>query len=479
MQVKNSFDARKRNLGSKPVTKKRKWRRALITTAIVILLLLGLLLGTAIWHSLTHVTTVRAAVHAAIRRVASDVDARIEKLYVRTGDHVTQGQPLARLDDTPLRAALAAAEADKAICQSELAQAKARVRVIDAQCRADIELMQAQIEMAKRRIASADIALAMRRQRIPEEIRRAQAYRDEAAARLQYLKKGARREEIEVARARLATARARESLRKFQVKQTETLVARHVESPLELEVIKTELHTQSNEVREAELRLQQLLAGPTSDQIEATRQALEAREAALTLVQTREEELPVLAAELAIRKSELSKAKTALKRAEAKRYDVAVAQERVKAAEAQLERAAADGAERSALLKRMTLVSPVTGTVIRIFNHEGEICRKGVRTLLVTDDTSGRWIEGHVREDDAALLKEGQTASVELVMGSGNYVTATVEAVGLLTAAMDNEDEAVSSKNYAALVWVKLKPVSDMGNVRPGMSAQAVINVNQ
>ena len=154
-----------------------------------------------------------------------------------------------------------------------------------------------------------------------------------------------------------------------------------------------------------------------------------------------------------------------------------VARERVKAAEAELKRAQADIEERAALLKRMTLVSPVTGTIIRTFDNVGEICRKGIPSILVSDDAKGRWIEGFVHEDEARLLKVGQRASVELVLGSGDYVQARVEAVALATSAISRNEASSSDSGMAEMIWVKLRPLSDIGNVRPGMSASAVIRV--
>jgi len=475
--MKNSFDARRRNLGSAPVSERPRWRRRLILGGLALAGVVALIVAVAIWHSLTHVTTVRAWVSAAVRNLSTDVDARMLELHVRPGDKVKAGQALARLDDSALRATLKSAQAEVAVRESKVAQARARARMIEAQVKADITLARARVEMARRRVESAKTQLAVRRRRIPEEIRRARAYRDEASARLEYLRKGARKEQVEMARARLATAKARESLRRYQVKQTESLVEREVESPLELEVMKTELSAQENEVREAELQLEQLLAGPTSDEVEAAKQALEAREAALTLAQARMEEVPVVEAELAIREAELKEAETELRRADAKRHEVAVAEEEVKASEAELARARADVDEQRALLERMTVYSPVTGTVIQTYGHAGEICRKGATIIQVTDDSKGFWIEGRVREDDAGLLAEGQVSEVEVVPGSGDYVEAVVEAVGLSTSRSDRGAGGGGGYGFPELVYVKLKPVEALKNVRHGMTARAVINV--
>jgi len=476
--MKETFDARRRNLGEPPAARSVNWRLLLLKVGLPLVLVVAGIAGYAIWYVRTHVATVRAAVAASVVSLAADVDARLVKLHVRAGESVKAGQPVARLDDAALLAALAAAEADKAIKESAVQQARAQARLVEAEVEADIELARAQLEMARSRASRAEILLALRRKKVPEEIRRARAWRDEALARLDYLRKGARQEEIEVARARLATARAREALRRYQVEQTQALVERGVESPLELEVMKTELETQQNEVREAELRLQQLLAGPTTEEIEQVKQQLEAREAALMLAESGEEEVQSLAADLAIRRAELAEAQTALGRAEARRLEIDVARERVKAAEAELQRAVAAVEEQKALLERLTIVSPVDGTVIRTFEQVGEVCKKGVPIVLITDDSEGRWIEGYVREDEAGLIRIGQPAEVEIVRGSGDYVKAVVTAVGLSTSAIDRQDDTgLSARIPSQLVWVKLYPVDGMNDVRPGTSARAVIRV--
>lgn len=475
--MKNNFDARRRNLGSAPVSNAPDWRKRIIIGGSVFAGIVALCVAGAIWYSLTHVTTVRAWVSAAVRELSTDVDARMLELRVAPGDKVTAGQALARLDDSALRAALKSAEAEVAIQVSSVAQAEAQEQMTSAQIEADIMLARARIEMAQKRVDSAETMLAIRRQKIPEEVRRARAYRDEAAASLAYLRKGAREEQIEMARARLATAKAREALGRYQVKQIEVLVQRRVESPLELEVMKTELSAQENLTREAELYLAQLLAGPTSDQVEAAKQALEAREAALTLVRATMQEIPVVEGDLAIRQAELKEAQTALTHAEAKRHEIAVVRERVKSAQAQLLRVRADVDQRKALLARMTIYSPVTGTVIQTYGHEGEICSKGVTIIQVTDDSQGFWIEGRVREDDAGLLAEGQAAEVEVVIGSGDYVKAVVEAVGLTTSRSDRSAVTVATYGTGELVFVKLKPLDKLAKVRHGMTTRAVIRV--
>jgi len=479
--MKSTFDARKRNLGTEPPSEAKRWRGKLIVAGVCVLAAVAAISGGFVWWSMTHVTTVRASVCAAVVSLASDVDARMAELRVRSGRRVTKGEVLARLDDSALRASLAAADAEKAIKESLCAQAKARCRLVETRVEAQIALAQAHVSIAKGRVESTQAALDLRRAKLPAEIRRARAQRDEAFARLQHLKKGTRKEKIEAAKARLQTSQARAALASFQVKQTETLVARHVESQLELQVMKTELAARKNEVREAELQLAQLLSGAMPDQIEAATQALEAREAALSLARTEEKALAVLAADLSIRKGELREAEVELKHAEAQQVQVSQAEEQIKAAAAEFRKAEAEVARGQATLANMTIVSPVTGTVIRTFDQEGEVCRKGVPTILVADDSAGRWIEGYVNEDDAGLVRVGQRAKAEVIVGSSEYVEATVEAVGLSTSAVSRSkagsSEGSAMRDMGEMVWVKLRPVEPMEHLLPGMTARAVIRV--
>jgi multidrug resistance efflux pump len=321
--------------------------------------------------------------------------------------------------------------------------------------------------------------LALLRGKAPEEVRRAQAQRDEAQARLRQMQKGLRQETIDAAKARMETAKARAALSQLQVKQTEELVQRNVESPLTLEVRRTELIARQNEVLEAQLTLATLEAGAVDEQIEAAKQTVLAREAALGVAQSDLKEIDVIASDLSIRRAELNQAEIELKRAEDRRVQAVLAREQVKVAEAELKKAEADIEGRQAVIRGMAFFSPVDGIVLRTFEHEGEVCRKGVPTILVADVSTGWWIEGFITEYDASRVRPGQKARVELVIGSGDYVNAVVEAVGLSTTAINRDGNG--GRSLAAesrdMVWVKLQPVNTNRQPIPGTSAEVVIRV--
>lgn len=409
------YEAMRQARGVEPEAARSGWRRKAMVGGGSALTLVGGLGALFIWQAFTHVTTTRASVCAAVVMLSSDADARAKRLLVEPGQTVAAGDVLVQLDDSDARAALASAEA---------AQAVAQARVETAQ--ADLEL---------------------RATRLPEEIRRAEAERAEAAARLAQLKAGARPEEIESARVRLSSARTMAELYTGDVAQSELLLKHGYISRHDVDVERARMTTQRNTAREAELTLVRLEAGPRETEVQAVEQTLAAREAALALARSGEKQIESMKADLAARKAELARAEADVNRG------------------------------RSAL-ERMAIVSPVAGTVIRTFIHEGELCRRGVTAVLVADDSAGRWVEGFVREKDARLLKVGQPANVEMVIGSGEYVEATVEAVALATSSLgESETGAARPAPIPETVWVRLRPKSVQGTPLPGMSASAVIRV--
>lgn len=476
-----TYEARRGARGGDLPPKQKSWRRRLILGgAILAMLILGTVGYIVVW-SLTHVTTVRAQVCAAVVSLASEVDARMVELCVHPGQLVDKGEVLARLDDSELRAALRSAEASQAIRRSLHAQAVAALEVTKGNVEADIALARARVAVAKARLGRAQSGSDGRSARLPEEVRRAAALYEESKARLARLRKGYRKEELEVAKVRLLTARARGALVALEKKQVEELVKRNVESRLALEISKTELTAQQNTVREAELELAKLLAGPDQDEVKAAEQAVAALAAALSLARLGAEEVKSLKAEMAVRRAELKESEAELLRAEGGRPQIKYAEEQVKREEAEMRKAEADVAARRAALQNMTIRSPVAGTVIRTFQREGEICRKGIPTILVADDSAGRWIEGFVQESDAARLKIGQAAEVETVVGSREYIQAVVQDVALATSSLSRAEGASAGSAFGAgsgeLVWVKLKPDQPIGRLLPGMSARSVIRV--
>jgi len=168
-------------------------------------------------------------VEATDVQVAPEVGGRLIELKVDEGDHVQVGQVLARLDttDTDLALQRARAERDQAEAQLRLLLAGSRAEDI-RQAEAQVAAAEADLLAAKAELASAETDLerfdtllksnsgsekqrddaATRRDIARERMRGAEQRVRSATEALARLRAGARREEIDAARARLAVTAA-------------------------------------------------------------------------------------------------------------------------------------------------------------------------------------------------------------------------------------------------------------------------------
>ncbi len=437
------YELRRQQRGAEPPQKAGSWKRKLALTSALVAA--AAVLGVVLYvrWSLTHVRMTGVHVWADVRKVASDQDGRVKELLVRPKDTVKAGDVLMRLDDSELQARLTAAQAQADSRSSLYDQAQANLRVTEA-------TIDANIQDAKLGVAAAQAGLS-----------RAQAQQSEAQAQLDKLMAGARTEDVQAAEARLATARALQDLYALEVTQSEQLVTEGIDSAHMLQVKKTQLTTQKNAVKEAELALARLKAGPTDEDKRIAQQQVAAREADLSLA-----------------KAQLEQAQSELDRADAMKARVDLGQAQVAAAKADLDSARADVKAARDALNQTNIVSKVDGTVISTHCKVGEFCRKGDVAILVSDDSSGRWIEGFVSERDAARVKPGQKADVEVVVGSGQTTEAAVAAVSPATNSLrqaSTGSAADPSVGAAEQVWVKLRLLKQDARWLPGNSAKAVI----
>ena len=283
----------------------------------------------------------------------------------------------------------------------------------------------------------------------------------------------------------MATAKERREFYKLEVRIAEELARSGVQSSMEMEQKRTALAVAENELIEANLALKLAEAGATAEELQASASALAAREAALALAKAGEGELKRLAAEVSMRQAELVEARSALKQAEARRLEVGLAAERVKSARSQVDKAQASVAQREANLKSKSITSPVSGTVLRTFEKEGEICRKGIPFIFVKDDSEGFWIEGFVAEEDAARIALKQRAKVEVVVGSWDFAKAELSRISLSTSSVERQGgtPAVASSGARSpaqgeRVWIKLRLTEESKHLLlPGMTARAYIRV--
>ncbi len=168
-------------------------------------------------------------VEATEVRVAGEVGGRLIEVKVAEGDRVSAGDVIARIDTSDTELALRRAGADRDQAQAQLALVRAGSRPEDIrQAAAQVQSAQADVKAAQAELdaAAADLArfenllranagsvkqrddAATRREVAAARVRGAQDRAQGAAEALAKLKAGARPQEIEAARARVASSDA-------------------------------------------------------------------------------------------------------------------------------------------------------------------------------------------------------------------------------------------------------------------------------
>jgi multidrug resistance efflux pump len=478
MSAKGHYDVKRQSRGAEPSAKPRSWRGGLVLTGLAVICVVAAIVAVFIWLQMTRVKTLSARVRASVIALSPVVDARLRQLDVSTGDAVVEGQVLGRLDGTELRAALEAVQATATLRKIATAAAHAHYKLTEAQLNVDVVAAQAGVDVVAAHVEYAKASIAARQARLTDEIRAAEARYNVAAAELRQLKKGPSPQAIAVRQARLEAAQAQEALCQLEVEQSEKLVTSGIDSEHLLKVRGTRLITQQKVVREAELNLEALRAGPTANEIDAAEQALVNLEAQHALAQTGRVDVDSLRAELAIRQAELAAANSRLSQAKAQSYRMTIAQQKINAAEAELKKAQADVTRAEAVLGSLEFISPIAGIVTRTYNDVGEVCRKGEPSILVADDSRGRWIEGFIRDSDAMNVQVGQSVRVRVPAGTGDYFDAEVEAVGMHTSSLDGEGAGTAAYLQGERVWIKIRTAQPLPEEAvTGTTANATIRI--
>jgi HlyD family secretion protein len=187
--------------------------------------------GTGIWFFTSHgrggPLTLYGNVDIRQVDLAFAVDGPLKEMLVDEGDAVKEGQPLARLDDTSYRHALAQAVANAAQAHAARAKAERGSRV------QDIESARAAVNEARAVLRNAQVTLERRQQLVKESTVSRQAVddaqRDMNVARatvnareaaLHLAEEGFRNEDIDAARAAAAAADAAVDLAQYRLDRT-------------------------------------------------------------------------------------------------------------------------------------------------------------------------------------------------------------------------------------------------------------------
>jgi len=289
--------------------------------------------------------SVTGTIEATQVDVSVKITGRIVERLVNEGDKVTRGQPLVRLDDSELAA----------------------------------------------------------------DVRRLEASLRSAQATLRDLEKGARPQEIEDARAAVASAEATRSMTEREFQRTDQLFKQNLIAAQDVDRARQAFDVARAQERSAREKLALLLAGSRPDQIDAARWQVSQAESALVQAQSR--------------------------------------------------------------LREAMVFSPIDGVVLRKNLEAGETANPGVPILTLVNPKDV-WLRAYVPEMDVGRLKVGDTARLRVDAFPDRVFTGRLTEIGS-EAEYTPRNVQTKKERVNLVFRIKIQIDNPQGILKPGLPADA------
>lgn len=380
------------------------------------------------------VTASGVVIPASHAVIASTVPERVKALAVAEGDEVAAGDVLVQLDDEAAQAQLAGAEAALAVAQANydlLAAGPTSEQVRQAE--AAVLAATAAYSRTAGGPRAADVAAA-------------QAAYDAAQTALQAVQAGPQPEDVAAAQAALQSAEA--AVRQAQAKYDDAY--RRDPAGIGASPAALALEQATAAFNAAKATYDKAVKPAGAAQLAVAQQQVESARAALERART-----PARGYDLAQARAQIDEAQAGLDalRAGPRAQQLAAAVAQIAAARAQVRAAEAQ-------LHKLTLTSPITGTVTRIAIHEGEAVTPGQAVLVVANLRQLQVETTDLSELDVVKISPGQAATV-VVEALGQRMPGKVIAVA------SEADTLGGDVVYRAVIALEGAPAG----IRPGMSA--------
>jgi HlyD family secretion protein len=342
--------------------------------------------------------------------VAFKTSGRLIERTVDEGDVVKKGQVIARLDRDQLMAQ--------------------RDRVL------------AEMQSAHSLLDQAETALAWRRQNQVAELEQRKADLDSYQARLQELKSGARPQEIQEAKATVASAQAEYERAKKDWERAQTLYKNDDISAAQFDQYRSRWESAEASLNQAKERQDLVLAGPRKEQIEAASAQVDRSRAALKMVESNKLEIKQREQELPMRRAEIARAEANLALIDSQLADTIAA-------------------------------SPVDGVVLVEAADVGEILAAGT-TVVTIGDIDHPWLRAYINETDLGRVKLGARAKITTDSYPGKEYAGRVSFIS--SEAEFTPKQIQTQEERVKLVYrIKIEVDNPQHELKSNMPADAVI----
>jgi membrane fusion protein YbhG len=393
--------------------------------------------------------------------LSPEIGGRVIDVMATDGDAVTKDQALVQLDDTLLQAQLKQVEANVQALQAQQRAAQAQQRVAQAQQQA----AQANYDLLK------SGPLAEQIQAAQEAVNTAQANVSAVQAQYSQLRNGAQAADIAAAESAAAAAEVQRKLAQDRYDKVTTCVT--ITKPdgsknkicpglgTPEEEARAALNAANQAADAANARIDQLKRGATQDELNGAWAKVTATKAQQAMAQAQLEQV-----QMGTRTEQLAAAQAQIDAAKAQ-VDGAGAQ--YDGAGAQIEAAQAQAAALQVQIDKLTLRSPLSGTVLKRNIEPGEVVAPGA-ALMTLGDTSNLYLTVYVPEDRYGQIMMGQPVVVKVDSFPNDKFAAKVTRIA--DQAEFTPRNVQTAEGRATTVFaVKLAVENADGRLKPGMPA--------
>lgn len=358
--------------------------------------------------------------------VKSRVAGRVLKIFVREGDQVKAGAPIALVDPTEVRR--------------------------------DAQRIQAQLDAARAALRQSEESYAITKRQNADAVRRAEANLAEAKARYVVASAPTRSQEVEQGRASVRRTEAQVVDARRSLERQQNLVDKGFVAQSQADAAKTALSLAEADLESAKERVGLLQEGPRREDVQAAKASLESARVNLETEKRNADQ-----AQLRLR-------------------DI----ERARAEVAQIENQLA---QQGVQLNETRIVAPLSGEVVGKFLNEGELVASATAgfaqgaALVRIADLSRMRVRVNVNEVDVARVRPGLPVMVHVDGVPDKTFRGHVDAISPLSLAerQATSGSSSSSSGQAAVVRFEVKIAVDTPDVRlrPGMTAAVDIVLDQ
>ncbi len=411
--------------------------------------------------------------------VKSRVGGRLRRIFVRAGDTVNAGDPIASVDPTEVSREVAGVRAQLDASKAGLRQSVQNQRLVREQNTLAVRRAEVGLENARNTLTDAEVGLRDAEVALDD----AKLGVEQAQKRLTQGAAPTRTQDVQQAEAALRRSEAQLVDAKRLLERRQLLLAKGFLSQQDVDTSATQVRLAEADVDSGRQRLALLKEGPRAEDVDVVRIGVDAAKMRVRQSEVRVEQAKVRVAQARIG---VKTAEVELDTQRANSVQASLRMRDVERARAEVAQISNRLAQQSVQLDETNIVAPMAGEVTGKYLEEGELVASATAgfaqgaALATIADLSRMQVKVNVNEVDVTRLRRGLPVEITVDGISGKTYKGRVDSIApaSLTSSQPGAGSTASAGGGANAVVrfeVKIAVIGADPKLRPGMSASVDI----